>query len=228
MAIARFKDLCLDAVDTTRAGTFWAEVLGLTWVPEAGEERLTGPTPQHTIWINEAPEGRVVKNRVHFDLYALSLAGLEALGSAVVRPQTGDEHWTVMADPEGGEFCAFLREELPADRLHGLVVDSADAAAQATWWGMVYGADVVHNQRGWSTLENVPGMPILTMDFSFVPEAKTVKNRVHWDVNVDDLQPLMDAGAKLLRPADDEIGWNVMADPEGNEFCAFVPADTPQ
>ena len=31
------------------------------------------------------------------------LAGLEALGATVVEPR---RHWTVMADPEGGEFCA--------------------------------------------------------------------------------------------------------------------------
>jgi hypothetical protein len=59
------------------------------------------------------------------------------------------------------------------------------------------------------------------MDFTRVPEPKTVKNRIHWDVNVTDLQPLLDAGAILLRPKGDEIGWHVLADPEGNEFCAF-------
>ena len=33
--------------------------------------------------------------------------------------------WTVMADPEGGEFCAFLRDpaELPAYRLHGIGIE---------------------------------------------------------------------------------------------------------
>jgi hypothetical protein len=224
MAIARFKDLCLDTTDPARAGRFWADVLGLTWEPDdAGEGRLTGPTEHHTIWINKVPEAKTVKNRVHFDIYAKNLADLEALGSAVLRPAIAGEPWTVMADPDGGEYCAFLRPELPAGRLlHGLEVDSADAAAQAQWWGMVYDAEVVHDPRGWSTVRNVPGMPIRTMDFDSVPEPKTVKNRVHWDVTVTSLQPLIDAGATLLRPRDDEIGWNVLADPEGNEFCAFT------
>jgi hypothetical protein len=35
------------------------------------------------------------------------------------------------------------------------------------------------------------------------------------------LQALLDAGATLLRPKDSEIHWHVLADPEGNEFCAF-------
>jgi hypothetical protein len=55
-----------------------------------------------------------------------------------------------------------------------------------------------------------------------VPEPKTVKNRIHWDVSVAELQPLLGAGATLLRAQDGEIGWHVLADPEGNEFCAFV------
>jgi predicted enzyme related to lactoylglutathione lyase len=60
------------------------------------------------------------------------------------------------------------------------------------------------------------------MDFLPVPEPKTVKNRIHWDVLVDDLAALVSAGATILRPADDEIRWTVLADPEGNEFCAFL------
>ena len=61
--------------------------------------------------------------------------------------------------------------------------------------------------------------------FGDVPEPKTVKNRIHWDVETDDVQRLLDRGATLLRGPDDDIGWHVLADPEGNEFCAFRPRD---
>jgi hypothetical protein len=37
----------------------------------------------------------------------------------------------------------------------------------------------------------------------------------------DDVASLVAAGATVLRPQDDEIEWTVMADPDGNEFCAF-------
>jgi hypothetical protein len=140
------------------------------------------------------------------------------LGATIVQPH---ERWTVMADPEGTQFCAFLRDELPDDRMHGLVVDCVDAAAIATWWGMVYDAPVQVNSDDWATVEKIPGMPILTMDFTKVPEPKTVKNRIHWDVTVADVGLLLEAGATLLRRKDDQIGWHVLADPEGNEFCAF-------
>jgi hypothetical protein len=126
-----------------------------------------------------------------------------------------------MADPEGGQFCAFLRKEVPAERLHGLVIDSADPAVQARWWAGVYGVGVTEND-GWCTLEDVPSMPILTMDFVPVPEPKTAKIRVHWDVVVPGVAPLVEAGARVLREPGGDIGWHVMADQEGNEFCAFT------
>ena len=224
MALARFKDLCIDVGDTVRLGEFWARVLGLPWEPAATATRAPRADAAAHDLGQPGAEPKTVKQRVHLDIYAKTLADLEALGSSVVRPEGDDRRWTVMADPEGGEYCAFLRDELPADLLHGLVVDSADPAAQAEWWARVYGAAVVHQAGGYSTVEKVPGMPILTMDFAPVPEPKTVKNRIHWDVAVTGLQPLIDAGATVLRPRDDEIGWHVLADPEGNEFCAFIEA----
>ena len=220
MAIARFKDVCLDAVDASRLGAFWARVLDFQWhAQDNGDGWLSGASPQHTIWLNQVPEAITVKNRVHLDIYTTSLASLEELGARIV---ASFPKWTVMTDPEGTQFCAFVRDELPADRLHGLVIDSADPEAIATWWANVYDAPLEVHPEGWATVEKVPGMPILTMDFNPVPEPKTVKNRIHWDVSVTDLQPLIDAGATLLRAADDEIAWHILADPEGNEFCAFV------
>jgi hypothetical protein len=222
MAIARFKDLCLDAVDPARLGQFYAAVLGRGFEPdEDGEAVLRGPTPQHTIWINKVPEGKTVKQRVHLDVFAQQLAGLEVLGASVLVPDDGTRGWTMMADPEGGEFDAFLRAELPAERLHGLEVDCADAEALAGWWGQVYGVEVTRYD-GWFALEGVPGMPIDAMDFADVPEPKKVKNRIHWDVTVPDVAPLVTAGATVLREPDDEVRWHVLADPEGNEFCAFT------
>jgi Glyoxalase-like domain len=222
MAIARFKDLCLDAGDPARLGMFWGAVLDRGWAAkDDGAGLLTGPTPQHTIWINRVPEAKTVKHRVHLDIYAANLADLEALGATVVEPRRGTRTWTVMADPEGGEFCAFLRADIPTERLHGLVVDSADPREQAQWWAGVYGVGVTEND-GWSTLEGVPGMPIPTMDFVPVPEPKTLKNRIHWDVTVPAVAPLIEAGAIVLREPGGDIYWHLLADPEGNEFCAFT------
>jgi hypothetical protein len=62
----------------------------------------------------------------------------------------------------------------------------------------------------------------MTFDFVPVREPKIGPNRIHWDIAVDSIQPLVDRGATVLRDrGDDGIEWTVLADPEGNEFCAF-------
>ena len=62
--------------------------------------------------------------------------------------------------------------------------------------------------------------------FQTAPEAKTVKNRVHWDVSLagadkDEVRAALEArGATYLWTADEgPHSWYTMADPEGNEFC---------
>jgi hypothetical protein len=129
-----------------------------------------------------------------------------------------------MTDPEGGEFCVFSRDELPAYRLYEVVVDSRDGAAQTAWWAEVFGVPVHGDDPDYRWLEDVPGMPFEAIGFGSVPEPKTVKNRVHWDVVVEGreaIDELVRRGASILREPDDDIDWHVMADPEGNEFCAF-------
>ncbi len=224
---AAFKDLCLDAVDPVLLGTFWGALLGLSGeVQENGDVVLRGATPQQTVWINAVPEPQTVKHRVHLDVRAL-VPDVEALGGTVVDNVTFS--WVIMRDPEGGELCVFAPREGRPPGLMEMVVDCADPKAQAAWWGGVLGVEPQHDgENGWSFLENVPGCPIEYVVFVPVPEPKLVKNRVHWDLTVPDLSALLVKGAQLLVPEGDEaeggLGWSVLADPEGNEFCAFVGA----
>jgi hypothetical protein len=62
--------------------------------------------------------------------------------------------------------------------------------------------------------------------FQIAPEDKTVKNRIHWDVNLagkdkDAARAALEArGATFLWTASQgPHSWHTMADPEGNEFC---------
>ncbi|MGW0173039.1 VOC family protein [Rhodococcus sp. NPDC003322] len=61
--------------------------------------------------------------------------------------------------------------------------------------------------------------------FQWVPEGKTVKNRMHLDLRVgDDRQAVADAlverGATVLHHAEQgPFRWITMTDPQGNEFC---------
>ncbi len=181
---------------------------------------------RHRIWFNAVPHPKSVKHRVHLDIYARSLADLEAIGAKVLMPEGDGRRWTVMADPEGGEFCAFLRDELPPTRLHGLVVDCVNPTSQAQWWDRVLKAEVVHHGQGYSTVQNIKKLPGVTFDFVPVPEPKTEPNRVHWDVSAKSVDALVEAGASVVRRQDDEIRWTVLADPEGNEFCVFPKKKT--
>ena len=49
-----------------------------------------------------------------------------------------------------------------------------------------------------------------------------MKNRMHLDV-VGDKAELLSLRATMVRARDEEIDWDILADPEGNEFCVFAP-----
>lgn len=220
MAIATYKDLCIDAVDAAAMGRFWAGVLRLDLqLDDDGDARLCGPTPQHTVWVNTVPEPVTTKQRWHLDVRADSPEDVVALGGAVVDAVSFP--WTVMRDVEGGELCVFaVRPDRPAGLME-VVVDSADPGRTCSWWSDVLGVERKDHEHGYSYLEGVPGAPFDALVFVPVPEPKTVKNRIHVDVTTPDVRLLVDAGATLLRARDEEISWSVLADPDGNELCAF-------
>ena len=70
------------------------------------------------------------------------------------------------------------------------------------------------------------GVPPRRVLFQLVPESKTVKNRLHFDVRVGpdkveaELERLTAAGATFLhRASQGPHSWVTLTDPEGNEFC---------
>jgi hypothetical protein len=230
MAIARFKELCLDtSLPGEAVGRFWAAATGCDYTrtdDPADPGDVVGSEEGMGIAICPVPEPKAVKNRVHLDLHTPSVEALVALGATVHPEQDDRDRWTVMADPEGNELCAFLREpeRMPAYRVYELVVDSAEPSTIGHWWADVFGAQL-HEEEGqpWCWLEGVPGMPFEAWVFGWVPEPKTVKNRMHWDVYGDPDEFLAAGATKLWevpgrsRP----IAWTVLGDPEGNEFCVF-------
>ena len=227
----------MDVDDLDAAAAFWSRMLGLrTEVLDDGDRVLVGDRPERSIWLNDVPEPRTVKNRVHLDVTVASLQPLLEAGARVLRPQgDGGIGWTVLADADGdgagGELCAFLRPDQPADPpavLHEIVVDTADSASSeqlAAWWADVLGARSADDGRGFWWVQDIPGAPFESLDIVPVPEPKTVKNRIHWDVACDDVDELVTRGATLLNPPQADRVWHVLADPQGNEFCAF-PAPT--
>ncbi len=224
MPLATYKELCIDASDPQAMSGFWAPLLG--WESHLHDDgdaslRVGG---QVMVWFNRVPEPKTVKNRIHIDVNAESLGPALESGAVLFDEQP---RWTVLRDLDGQEFCVFVRQEPVTNRFYELVWDVTgdveDAHRLARWWGDLLGVDVQRADDD-SYLEGVEGLPFDTIVFGPVPEAKTTKNRIHIDVSTDDLAGLLAAGAKVLRDkGDGGIRWTVMADPEGNEFCAFTP-----
>ncbi|WP_457253769.1 VOC family protein [Pedococcus sp. P5_B7] len=119
-------------------------------------------------------------------------------------------------------------------RISHTSIDSRNAHDQSVWWGQVLGFS--EDPRD----PNLPGHEecmIFSPDgrqrvlFIEVPEGKTVKNRVHFDLWPTDrtmneeVERLFGAGATLVHDLRDHhgpgTGWVTLADPEGNEFCVL-------
>jgi hypothetical protein len=223
MALVTWQDLCIDAIDVRRQAQFWAAVTGLVVGDSEPPGRLDGATDRHRIWVNQVDRPHRAKNRTHLDVECASVDHLVALGARVLAPaaETGFG-WTVMADPEGNEFCAFVRppERLPAYRVLGIGIDCHDGEALARWWGAALGAEPrpEPGEECWS-LVDVAVDERVTLDFANVPEPRVEPNRLHWDV-VADADEMLARGATHLW---DQPRWTVLADPEGNQFCVFPP-----
>lgn len=223
MATARFKDLCLDATNLEAMVTFWSATIGLDVVRTDSSDivKLTGVKPSQTIWVNRVPEFKAAKNRVHVHAHVAEdeLQGVSPVfaASAFGRCAT--------TDPDGGEFCAFVRREVGPYRMHELVVDAVEPETLASWWAKILGGTTTVDEEGRHAIVGAAGVPFGSIVLARVPEAKTGKNRVHWDVEVDSVDVIAELeslGARVLRRPDSDIEWTVMGDPEGNEFCVFI------
>ncbi|MBB5075912.1 VOC family protein [Nonomuraea endophytica] len=129
-------------------------------------------------------------------------------------------------------------------------IDAADPHAQADWWADALGwevepqdADFIRDMvsKGFAAEDQTivydgqlrwrEGVAIRSEGhprvlFQLVPEAKTVKNRVHFDVQVGqdnveaEVERLTARGATFShRGQQGPHSWVTMTDPEGNEFC---------
>jgi hypothetical protein len=111
-----------------------------------------------------------------------------------------------------------------ACRLTEICIDANDPATLARWWAEVLEYRISDEEDDLVELEGPPGSGP-TLVFIKVPEGKTVKNRIHLDVNATDrdqdaeLERLLGLGAKPTDVGQGEQSWVVLADPEGNEFC---------
>jgi catechol 2,3-dioxygenase-like lactoylglutathione lyase family enzyme len=113
-------------------------------------------------------------------------------------------------------------------RLRHVSVDCADPYELASFWSRVTGWPLSDedNPGDPEALVMSPS-PVPGLLFIRVPEAKTVKNRLHFDwmpterTREEEVERLQGMGARVYEDhrTDDGLGWVTMLDPEDNEFC---------
>ena len=112
-----------------------------------------------------------------------------------------------------------------------LALDAVDARRLADFWTQALDYRVSEEEEG-SIISLAPsdgyGPPI---DILPVPEAKSVKNRLHLDLHAvgctqeEEVERLLALGAVRADVGQGpEVPWVVLADPEGNEFCILASA----
>ena len=110
-----------------------------------------------------------------------------------------------------------------SSRFTELVVDCRDPRSLAEFWCAVLDWRVTEEVEG--LVEIAGDEPGPTLLFIPVPEPKTVKNRLHIDVNPRDreqeeeVERVLALGARRVDVGQGDVDWVVLADPEGNEFC---------
>jgi predicted enzyme related to lactoylglutathione lyase len=113
---SRFAQWTLDVHDVDRMARFWSAALGYRIEREDdGSAHLVPPDGGLSVWLQPTVDAKTGKNRDHPDLVAdddveAEVARLLALGATRADVgQQGDEGFTVLADPEGNEFCLLHR-----------------------------------------------------------------------------------------------------------------------
>ena len=131
----RWYSVVIDTPDPRALAGWWAEAIDWQIVYEAEDEVVLIPgyvtgedevrdmawerVPPGLVFVKVA-EPKTVKNRLHLDLAPhtsqdrdAEIARLESLGASRVDVgQAGDASWTVLADPEGNEFCVLSSRDM--------------------------------------------------------------------------------------------------------------------
>ncbi len=237
----RLVDLCVDANDPSRLAHFWAAALRWSVADETADTARVAPTDGTGFGLEfvRVPEVKSSQNRVHLDLTTATMEDQEETVRSLIElggrhidiGQSPDETHVVLADPEGNEFCiieptnSFLGE---CGRLGAVNCDGTQAVGY--FWSKALGWPLVWDQDEETAIRTPSGTPAL-ITWSGPPlMPKLGKNRLHFDVaatadssQLEEVTRLIDLGAAKVDIGQGDVGWVVMADPDGNEFCVLGP-----
>ena len=106
-----WEQTTVDAQDPVALGNWWREALGWVVVNDDPGEFEIRPTADRVpgLLFLRVPGSKQTKNRLHFDFRPddrdAEVERLLLLGATRVDIGQGEQSWTVLADPEGNEFC---------------------------------------------------------------------------------------------------------------------------
>lgn len=238
---ARLRAITFGAHDPARQAAFWAAMLDREQVADR-HGGLTLPatsTGQPTVRFVQRDEPKNTPNRAHFDLTSdppadqqqIVARALAAGAKNIDIGQGPEAEHTVLADPENNEFCV-----IPAGNnfLAGtgsigcLACDGSEAVGH--FWSGALSWPLVWDQDGETAIQSPAGGHKISWGGGEIAP-QTGYNRVHLDLEVDDVAELAATTAQLEALGATRwagpvcAGATGLADPDGTEFCLFVAAD---
>jgi catechol 2,3-dioxygenase-like lactoylglutathione lyase family enzyme len=232
--------LSFDANDPLGLARFWSGVLGreLTDDPADGVTLLPCDDAGFRIRFRPTDRHKSGPNQVHLHLTSTSdedqqstVARALGLGGRHLdigqRPEEGH---VVLADPEGNEFCVIEPgNNFLADC--GFVGELACDGSQEVgyFWSEALGWPLVWDQDQETAIQSPAGGTKISWGGPpLLP--RTGKDRLHLDVappadgdQQAEVDRLVSLGATRIDIGQGEVGWVVMADPDGHEFCVLTP-----
>jgi catechol 2,3-dioxygenase-like lactoylglutathione lyase family enzyme len=230
--------LCFDANDPHRLARFWADVLRREIVD--GTVLAPGEDPGFPIRFQPTDVPKTVPNQMHFDLTSTSLEDQRqkveravALGARHIdvgqKPEDGH---VVLADPEGNEFCVIEpgNNFLAGTGFIGAL--SSDGSQECGYfWSAALGWPLVWDQDQETAIQSPRGGSKITWGGPPL-DPKTAKYRLHFDLAPvpgttleAEVERLLSLGATRADIGPGDVGWAVLADPDGHEFCVRAAED---
>lgn len=230
--------LCVDANEPLRLARFWAALLGWEMADGSGDGVALVPRDDSGFRMRFLLTGEPKHglNQLHLHLTSTSAADQQQTVEKALRlgaqhldvGQRPEEGHVVLADCEGNEFCVI-------EPSNGFLADCGflgELACEGTqevgyFWSDALGWPLVWDQDQETSIRSPLGGPKIS--WGGPPLTPTMgKNRFHFDLappvggdQQAEVERLMSLGATLADIGPGDVGWVVMADPDGHEFCVL-------
>ena len=232
MAAVEFVGIRVDAHDADRLAAFWAHLLGwrLQRRPDGAIAAESGTRGSYQIIVTVADTPKHGQNRIHFDLTTTSSQGMQDLierahdlgATDADVGQSSDEPHTVLADPEGNEFCVIPPENAFLAGTGAIGAINCDGSRSVGhFWSTVLNWPLVWDQDEETAIQSpIGGSKITWSGPPLMPQRG--RDRLRFELAALDPLPvvvadLLSDGATLSSASTPEQAA-VMRDPDGHEF----------